>query len=61
MIKAETLFNMLPALSLEEEQRFFNMCGMVKSEPKKKLKRKLPTDQETTEYLRSIVIKKINR
>jgi NH3-dependent NAD+ synthetase len=34
MIKAESIYNLLPALSLEEEDRFFRMCGMVRAEVK---------------------------
>lgn len=54
MLKAETPYNIIQALSESEVARLYQMLGVqsnLKSKPKENKKKPLITDAEATEYL----------
>ena len=54
MLKAETLYNIIQALSESEVARLYQMLGVqptLKSKPTKNKKKSIVTDAEATEYL----------
>ncbi len=57
-MKAETVYNVLQALSPEEEERFYRMLGIVKAVPNRTKRKPIISKEESMEYLMATLTNK---